>query len=126
MELPKQKLYRATTALYKILALTKRLKIVQGGSSAGKTIGILLIFIDRAQSEDNKIFSIVAESLPHLKRAAIRDFMDIMKKHRYWNDNHWNATDSIYTFPETNSIIEFFSAREHCTRERLVNTIFKI
>lgn len=105
-------MYQATTALSKILALNKRLKIVQGGSSAGKTIGILLIFIDRAQSEENKIFSVVSESLPHLKRGAIRNFIDIMKRHKYWNDFNWNATDSIYTFPETGSIIEFFSAQD--------------
>lgn len=30
-------------------------------------------------------------------------------EHKYWKDNLWNATDSIYTF-ETGSQIEFFSA----------------
>lgn len=105
-------LYKATTALYKILELKKRLKIIQGGSSAGKTISVLLIFIDRAQCEENKIFSIVSESLPHLKRGAIRNFLDIMKSHKYFNENNWNATDSIYTFPETGTIIEFFSAQD--------------
>ena len=31
-----------------------------------------------------------------------------MQTHKYWKDNNWNATDSIYTF-ETGSQIEFFS-----------------
>lgn len=105
-------LYLPTTALHKILALKKRLKIIQGGSSAGKTIAILLILIDRAQSESGKVFSVVSESMPHLKKAAIRDFLHILQSHKYYNDNNWNATDAIYTFPETGSIIEFFSAQD--------------
>ena len=35
--------------------------------------------------------------------------MEIMKGHRYWKEDRWNATDKIYTF-ETGSRIEFFSA----------------
>lgn len=97
-----------TTALHKILAMKKRLCIVQGGSAAGKTYGILLILIDRAQSDKGKIISVVSESMPHLRKGAIRDFKSIMQTYGYWNDNRWNETNSIYTF-ETGSIIEFFS-----------------
>lgn len=50
----------------------------------------------------------MSESIPHLKRGAIRDFKNIMKEHNYWREKQWNATDSIYTF-ETGSQIEFFS-----------------
>lgn len=32
-----------------------------------------------------------------------------MQTHRYWKDDRWNSTDSIYTF-ETGSQIEFFSS----------------
>jgi len=39
----------------------------------------------------------------------MRDFKNIMRAHKYWNDNNWNATDSVYTF-ETGNQIEFFSA----------------
>lgn len=39
----------------------------------------------------------------------MRDFMEIMKGHRYWKDDRWNSTDKVYTF-ETGSKIEFFSA----------------
>lgn len=98
-----------TTAFWKILALQKRIKVVQGGSSAGKTIAILLIFIDRAGSEKGKTFSVVSETIPHLKKGAIRDFLAIMEAQSYYNDNNWNRTDFIYTF-ETGSKIEFFSA----------------
>ncbi len=105
-------LYQQTTALNKILALKKRLRIIQGGSSAGKTIAILLILIDRAQIEKNKTFSVVSESMPHLKRGAIRDFLNILQNHKYYNESNWNETDKIYTFPESGSIIEFFSAQD--------------
>lgn len=102
-------LYTATRAVEKILSLGRRIKIIQGGSSAGKTIAILLILIDRAQSEKGKIFSVVSETIPHLKRGAIRDFLNIMEGHGYFKESQWNRTDFIYTF-ETGTRIEFFSA----------------
>lgn len=89
--------------------MTKKIRGTQGGTSASKTISILLWLIHLAQSDEKKtLTSVVAESIPHLKRGAIRDFKNIMVAHNYWKDSHWNATDSIYTF-ETGSQIEFFS-----------------
>lgn len=102
-------MYQQTTATRKILALKKRIRAVPGGSSASKTISILLYLIALAQSDKTKtLTSIVSESIPHLKRGAIRDFKNIMQGHNYWKDSLWNQTDSIYTF-ETGSQIEFFS-----------------
>ncbi len=102
-------MYQATQAVRKIRKCSKRLRIVQGGSSAGKTIAILLILIDRAQREKNKTISVVSETMPHLKRGAIRDFLSIMEEHGYYDDNRWNKTDFFYEF-ETGTKIEFFSA----------------
>jgi len=101
--------YSATKALKKILKLKKRLKIIQGGSSAGKTIAILLLLIDRAQREKGKIFSVVSETMPHLRKGALRDFLSIMEAHNYYNESRFNKTENIYTF-ETGTKIEFFSA----------------
>ena len=88
-----------------------RIRAVQGGTSASKTISILLVLIDRAQTKQKakELTSIVSESIPHLKRGAIRDFKNIMQTHNYWSEDCWNATDSIYTF-ETGNQIEFFSS----------------
>jgi phage terminase large subunit len=62
-----------------------------------------------AQTDTDKtLTSVVSESIPHLKRGALRDFKNILQGHKYWKDDNWNATDSIYTF-ETGSQIEFFS-----------------
>lgn len=68
-----------------------------------------MVLIHLAQSDKSiTLTSVVAESIPHLKRGALRDFKNIMKTQRYWKDELWNATDSMYTF-ETGSQIEFFS-----------------
>jgi len=102
-------LFSQTTATTKIANLKQRIRACAGGTSASKTISILLYLIALAQSDKKKtLTSVVAESIPHLKRGAIRDFKNIMQSHGYWNDRDWNATDSIYTF-ETGSQIEFFS-----------------
>lgn len=103
-------MYSKTSATQKIAKLKKRIRAVQGGTSASKTISILIYLIARAQSDTNQtLTSIVSESIPHLKRGAMRDFKNIMQTHKYWKDGLWNATDSIYTF-ETGSQIEFFSS----------------
>ena len=103
-------LFKETSATQKIIALKKKIRAVAGGTSASKTISILLFLIALSQSDkEKKLTSVISESTPHLKRGAIRDFKNIMQSHHYWNDTRWNATDSIYTF-ETGSQMEFFSA----------------
>ena len=68
-----------TEALRKIRALTKRIKIIQGSTSAGKTFCILAILIDKCCKVPNIEVSVVSESIPHLKRGALKDFLKIMK-----------------------------------------------
>lgn len=102
-------MYYATTATKKVRELTKRIRVVQGGTSASKTVSILLDLIDKAQRDTvPTLTSIVSESFPHLRRGAIRDFLLIMKEHNYFNENRWLG-NSQYTF-ETGSVIEFFGA----------------
>lgn len=103
-------MYQHTTATKKITSLKKKIRAVQGGTSASKTVSILIYLIALAQSDKSPtLTSVVSESMPHLKRGAIRDFRNIMLEHHYWVDDRWNGTDSIYTF-ETGSQIEFFGA----------------
>ena len=102
-------MFRETTALQKLSKLTKRIKGVQGGTSASKTISILQLLIHECQTDTTpNLTSITSESMPHLKRGAMRDFKNIMTEHHYWDDSRWNATDFIYTF-ETGTPLEFFS-----------------
>lgn len=101
-------MYSETTSLEKIKNLSVKIRAVQGGTSASKTISIMLYLIAMAQTDkEPTLTSVVSESLPHLKRGALRDFKNIMQSHHYWNDNNWSATDYVYTF-ETGSKIEFF------------------
>lgn len=103
-------MYSATKATKKVMNLSKRLRCVQGGTSASKTVSIVLYLIHRAQSDKKpSLTSIVSESFPHLKRGVMRDFLLIMQEHGYFKDDRWNKTDYTYTF-ETGSKIEFFSA----------------
>ena len=102
--------YQVTTATRKIAKLKKRLRICQGGTSASKTISILIGLIEYAQKDKTPtLTSIVSESFPHLKRGVIKDFLDILKSHNVYQDTYWNKTDYAYTF-ENGSKIEFFSA----------------
>lgn len=101
--------YIVTTALKKVTSLRRRLKVVQGGTSASKTISVLQYLIDKMQQREGIIITITSESMPHLKRGAMRDFMNIMRGHKFWRDGQWNATDKVYTDPHTGSIIEFVS-----------------
>lgn len=55
--------------------------------------------------------SVVSESLPHLRKGAMRDFIHIMKSHYYWDPKRWSATTFTYTF-ETGSQIEFFGVED--------------
>lgn len=99
-----------TTATKKIRNLNKRLRIIQGGTSSSKTYSILLALIHLAQEDEQPtLTSVVSESFPHLKRGAIKDFIDIMTGLNLFKDSQWNKTDYTYTF-ETGSKIEFFSA----------------
>lgn len=101
--------YAKTTATKKIANLTKRIRIVQGGTSASKTISVLIYLIVLAQTDTKpKLASIVSESFPHLRRGAMRDFLNIMQEHGYYKDKEWDKTNSNYTF-STGSQIEFFS-----------------
>lgn len=103
-------MYVQTKATTKIKNLTKRIRAVQGGTSASKTISILIYLIARAQSDTKPtLTSVVSESLPHLKRGAMKDFLSILQEQKYFKDERWNKSDFTYRF-ETGSKIEFFSA----------------
>ena len=98
-----------TTAINKILALKKRIKIIQGGTSAGKTFGIIPVLIDKAAKKSGLEISIVAESIPHLRRGALRDFLKIMKWTNRFQEDRFNKSHLKYEFAN-GSFIEFFSA----------------
>lgn len=103
-------IFTETTATVKVKHLNKRIRLLAGGMRASKTISVLLYLIAKAQTDTNPtLTSVVSESMPHLRRGAMRDFETILTSHKYWNPGSWNASTFTYTF-ETGSKIEFFSA----------------
>lgn len=97
-----------TTAISKIRKMQARKKVIQGGTSAGKTWAILPILIDMAAKEPGLEISVVSESIPHLRRGALKDFLKIMIMTNRFIDEHYNKTHLKYNFTN-GSYIEFFS-----------------
>lgn len=102
-------MFKRTTSINKILSLKRRIKIIQGGTSAGKTFGILPILIDKCAKEKGLEVSVVAETIPHLRRGALKDFLKIMRWTNRYFDDRFNKTLLRYDFANGSSI-EFFSA----------------
>jgi len=102
-------MFQYTTAIDKVRNLTARKKVVQGGKDAGKTWAILPNLINDAIEEPLDEVSIVSDTMPSLRRGAIRDFLKIMKDTGRYRPQCWNKSSFTYTFPN-GSWIEFFSA----------------
>jgi phage terminase large subunit len=100
---------QATTAQTKISKLRKRVRIVQGGTSSSKTFTILPLLIQYAIQTPNSEISVVAESIPHLKRGAMKDFIKIMNWSGNFKEQNFNRSNLTYKFTN-GSFIEFFSA----------------
>ncbi len=101
-----------TTAVYeKILDAYhsgKRHIWVVGGTAASKSYSILqFLILKAAYSKKPILISIVSESIPHIKKGCLRDFEKILGE--MFNQNRFNKTDLIYTFP-SGAKIEFFGA----------------
>ena len=84
-----------------------------GGTRSGKTYSILQLLYLQAVKDEKKgrapaITSVVSESMPHLKRGAIRDFKSILQADNAWDESRWSETDKTYRFAN-GGIIEFFS-----------------
>jgi phage terminase large subunit len=102
-------MFLRTTSTNKILKLKKRVRIIQGGTSAAKTYGILSVLIARASAIHGLEVSVVAESIPHLRRGALKDFIKLMKWMNKWHENQFNKSLLTYQFLN-GSTFEFFSA----------------
>jgi phage terminase large subunit len=101
-------MFKRTTAVNRIGALTKRKRVIQGGTSASKTYSILAILINKAIKTPNLEISVVSESIPHLRRGALKDFLKIMVWIERYKDDQFNKSTLTYRF-DNGSFIEFFS-----------------
>lgn len=83
-----------------------------GGTRSGKTWGILQYIVLLgffSEKYKNTLWSVVAETYPHLRRGAIRDFCALLQSENLFNAKAWNKTESTYIFP-SGMRVEFFSA----------------
>lgn len=100
--------YSITSTLEKIRNLQKRIQIIQGGTSAGKTIGVLFDILDWCILNSRKIATIGTDTFPNLRTGAMRDFLDICRETNVLQVSTWNKTNSTLYLPN-DTIIEFYS-----------------
>lgn len=99
---------KKTIAFHRLKELQSRIRIVKGGTSASKTVSILCLLINYAINNKGKEVSVVSESVPHLRRGALKDFLAILKGLNRYKDSQFNKSTLKYTFTN-GSYIEFFS-----------------
>lgn len=80
----------------------------KGGTRSGKTWSLLQLCYNLIIKKQGILVSVVGETMPFLKRGAIRDFKAMLGGE--WHAEWWNASDKVYTIPTTKSSLEFFSA----------------
>ena len=99
---------KKTIAFHRLKELQSRIRIVKGGTSASKTVSILCLLINYAINNKGKEISVVSESVPHLRRGALKDFLAVLKGLNRYKDSQYNKSTLKYTFTN-GSYIEFFS-----------------
>ena len=96
---------KQTTALKKIASLKKKIRVIQGGQGAGKTIAILIILINHASSNAGKEIIISSAELTKMRLTVIKDFVKVMKSFGIYHDSYFVA-GTLYRFPN-GSFIKF-------------------
>ena len=97
-----------TTTVNKLLQMKGRIKVVQGGTSAGKTYGIIPVLIDKAARSPRIRITVVAETLPAVKDGALQIFKDVMYDTGRWVDDRFNRSALQYTFGN-GAVVQFKS-----------------
>lgn len=96
---------KPTTALRKIAELRKKIRCIQGGQGAGKTISILMLLINHASSVAGKEIIIGSAELTKMRLTVIKDFIKVMKGFGIYSDNRF-VNGTLYRFPN-GSFIKF-------------------
>ena len=101
-----------TNVVFKhLLKSQKKIIVEQGGTRSGKTYNILLwIIFSYCTQNTGKIITICRKSFPSLRATVIRDFFDILKTHKMYNEINHNKSSSEYNL--YNNLVEFISLDE--------------
>jgi phage terminase large subunit len=92
-------------------AKTYRVIANQGSTRSGKTYSISQLLALYIPHKEKVTISVVSPSLPHLKRGARRDILQILEDAGIYSDEAFNKTDNVYHYPN-GSYIEFFGAED--------------
>jgi phage terminase large subunit len=92
---------------------SKRYRVIanQGSTRSGKTFSISQLLALYIPHKEKVTISVVSPSLPHLKRGARRDILQILENAGIYTDEQFNKTDNVYHYPN-GSYIEFFGAED--------------
>jgi phage terminase large subunit len=97
-----------TGVYYKNMEANTRYVFNEGGTRSSKTYSLAqLAYTIAIQGITPIIFSIVSETMPHLRKGVMRDFFSFLKAHNLYFEKDHNKSDNIYQVNK--SIIEFFS-----------------
>lgn len=94
-----------TTALRKIAALKKPIRVIQGGQGASKTFSILTLICNHASSKPNREILILSAELTKMRLTVIKDFIKIMRLFGIYDESR-HIAGTLYRFPN-GSFIKF-------------------
>jgi phage terminase large subunit len=95
-----------------LLHSEKRYIVNEGGARSGKSYSIMQVLLSYAINNPGTSVTVVSHSLPHLKKGALRDFMNIINAMGWYREDWHNKTDNVYNIPN-GSYIEFYGLEEH-------------
>ena len=95
----------STTALRKIAALKKKIKVIRGGQGSAKTISILILLINHAAATPDREILIISSELTKMRLTVIKDFVKMMKAIGIFLEHRFIA-GTLYRFPN-GSFIKF-------------------
>jgi len=88
--------------------MTARKKVVQGGTWAGKTFGLMAVIPDYCIKRPKIKVTVTAETIPAIKEGALSQFQEIMQETNRWNQDRFNKNELTYTFTN-NTRLQFRS-----------------
>lgn len=99
-------MFRYTTAIDELLNMRARVRVVQGGTGAGKTHGIIPCLIDYAAENPRQLITCVAETIPAVKDGAVKIFKNVMQDTGRWRESGWLGNPLQYTFAN-GTVVQF-------------------
>mgnify|MGYP003632008508 FL=1 len=85
-----------------------KIVVEQGGTRSGKTFNILLyIIFHYCQTNKGKTITICRKTFPAVRSSVMRDFIDILKTHKKYDEVNHNKSNSEYHLD--GNLVEFIS-----------------